>query len=229
MKPTNVRKATHKRKSWARFNFYVYAWPFTHSLYFIYAHTHGKITWQWKCTFSHERKKRQSSPQKLKLVILLFCYICANLPSLNVQNWNALLSLIQKKITKVVIILNSLNFIEFTSSRYYSLKRLEAIGWISGYILKRSTLFLNPSHLWKFLDCLKSPLFALVSFLFVQFLFCFVLFCFYRESTLSKRYFALFPDLLATTNGGDRHRQRTVKSVELKLPWLWIFPTKIQN
>ena len=37
---------------------------------------------------------------------------------------------------------------------------------------------------------------------------------FYRESTLSKRYFVLSPDLLATTNGGDRHLQRTVKSLE---------------
>ena len=26
-----------KRESWARFNFYFYAWPFIHCLYFIYA------------------------------------------------------------------------------------------------------------------------------------------------------------------------------------------------
>ena len=29
-------KALRKRKSRARFNFYVYAWPLLHSLYFIY-------------------------------------------------------------------------------------------------------------------------------------------------------------------------------------------------
>ena len=44
--------------------------------------------------------------------------------------------------------------------------------------------------------------------------FFFFFFFFYRESTLSKRYFVLSPDLLATTNGGDRHLQRTVKSLE---------------
>ena len=36
-------------------NFYVYAWPFIHCLYFIYARkfylrSHGKITRQWKST-----------------------------------------------------------------------------------------------------------------------------------------------------------------------------------
>ena len=36
-------------------NFHVYAWPFKHCLYFIYARefyvrTHGKITRQWKST-----------------------------------------------------------------------------------------------------------------------------------------------------------------------------------
>ena len=33
----NVWKATRKRKSWARFNFYVYPWSSIHCLYFIYA------------------------------------------------------------------------------------------------------------------------------------------------------------------------------------------------
>ena len=33
----NVGKATRKRKSWARFNFYVFAWPSIQCLYFIYA------------------------------------------------------------------------------------------------------------------------------------------------------------------------------------------------
>jgi len=33
----SVGKATRKRRSWARFNFYVFAWPSTQCLYFIYA------------------------------------------------------------------------------------------------------------------------------------------------------------------------------------------------
>ena len=49
----NVWKVTRERKSWARFNFHVYAWPSTHYLYFIHARKsyerlHGKITRQWK-------------------------------------------------------------------------------------------------------------------------------------------------------------------------------------
>ena len=41
-------KATLKRESWARLNFYVYAGPSIHCLYFIYArkifvHSHGKL------------------------------------------------------------------------------------------------------------------------------------------------------------------------------------------
>ena len=52
-KRDNVWKATRKRVSWAWFNFYVYAWPFKHCLYFIYAgkiyvRTHGKIARQQK-------------------------------------------------------------------------------------------------------------------------------------------------------------------------------------
>ena len=48
--------AARSRKSWARFNFYVYAWPFyIDSDYFIYAPmiyvcTHVKIKRQWKST-----------------------------------------------------------------------------------------------------------------------------------------------------------------------------------
>ena len=39
----NVWKATRKRKSWARFNFYVCTWPSIRCLYFIYARTHVKL------------------------------------------------------------------------------------------------------------------------------------------------------------------------------------------
>ena len=45
-----VWKATRKSESWARFNFYVYAWPSLHCLYFIYARSHGKIRRSWKST-----------------------------------------------------------------------------------------------------------------------------------------------------------------------------------
>ena len=85
-----------------------------------------------------------------------------------------------------------------------------------GHLTFFGALFLNPSRLWKFLDCLKSPLFALFSFLFVQCLF-FVAVFFYRDRVpiLRGQYFVLFTDLLPTTNGGDRqHLQQTVKSLE---------------
>ena len=46
---SNLWKAARKIKSWARFNFYVYAWPSTHCLFFIYAPTRNiKVTRQWK-------------------------------------------------------------------------------------------------------------------------------------------------------------------------------------
>ena len=53
----NIWKATRKLESWARFNFYVYARPSIHCLYFIYARkihvrTHAKTTWQWESTLS---------------------------------------------------------------------------------------------------------------------------------------------------------------------------------
>ena len=51
----NVWKATRKRESRARFNFYVYEWLSIHCLYFIcarkiYKHSQGKITRQRKST-----------------------------------------------------------------------------------------------------------------------------------------------------------------------------------
>ena len=51
----NVWSVARKRKSWARFNFYGYARPFIHCVYFIYARqfyagTNVKITRQWKFT-----------------------------------------------------------------------------------------------------------------------------------------------------------------------------------
>ena len=46
---SNLWKAARKIKSWARFNFYVYAWPSMHCLFFIYAPTRNiKVTRQWK-------------------------------------------------------------------------------------------------------------------------------------------------------------------------------------
>ena len=56
-----------------------------------------------------------------------------------------------------------------------------------GHLPFFGTLFLNPSRLWKFLDCLKSPLFALFSFLFVQCLFFVAVFFLWRQSTHPKR------------------------------------------
>ena len=52
-----VWKAKHKRKGWTSLNSYVYAWPFIHCLYFIYARkiyqrSHGKFTRQWKSTLT---------------------------------------------------------------------------------------------------------------------------------------------------------------------------------
>ena len=52
-----VWKAMRKRKSWTLLNSYVYAWPFIHCLYFIYAlkiyvRSHEKITRQWKSTLT---------------------------------------------------------------------------------------------------------------------------------------------------------------------------------
>ena len=51
----DVWKVTRKRKSWTSVNFSVYARPFIHHLYYIYARkiyvrSHGKITLQWKST-----------------------------------------------------------------------------------------------------------------------------------------------------------------------------------
>ena len=49
-----------------RLNFHVYAWPFIHCLYFIYARSHVKITRQWKSTL--REKNIATFPEKLFLV-----------------------------------------------------------------------------------------------------------------------------------------------------------------
>ena len=67
-----------KRESWARFSFYLYGWPFIHSLYFIYAgkfyvHSHEKITRQWKSTLMVMSER---SSRKLRVAIgFLFLFI----------------------------------------------------------------------------------------------------------------------------------------------------------
>ena len=60
-----------------------------------------------------------------------------------------------------------------------------------GHLTFFGTLFLNPLHLWKFLDCLKSPLFGLVLFFFfisVCFLFVFFLQREYPSQEVSDRF-----------------------------------------
>ena len=57
MNKGSVWKITRKPKSWTSLNFYVYARPVIHHLYFIYARkiyvrSHVKITRQWKSTLT---------------------------------------------------------------------------------------------------------------------------------------------------------------------------------
>ena len=87
-----------KRESWARFNFYVYAWPSMHCLYFIYARTQVKITRQWKSTLKQLRRRRQRGWQKSNRVrlarqqsctwIAFFCaFLCCRYTS---ATWNCM-------------------------------------------------------------------------------------------------------------------------------------------